>query len=246
MKYFLILVLLLASSASMSKDKTENLKSVKEMLQDIEAGLIFQYNNRLGFYLGDRSPSNALLEISKNLENDSDYIVIKKGSFRLIRDKKNGHVYFGNQSIIVEAVNDWTYQSVHLLIDKPIKGKGNALVPDDFGCRDFNVLDWIERNDFEEYNYLPLIRLNDEDFNKKVHTLYTIPYFNSNSNAVVIALGESGNRAGSHSYIVFDTKMYEYAILGWQSCGVLPPSIINRTKQKNILFKIKKMFNLVN
>ena len=246
MKYFLILVLLLASSASMSKDKTANLKSVKEMLQDIEAGLIFQYNNRLGFYLGDRSPSNALLEISKNLENDSDYIVIKKGSFRLIRDKKNGHVYFGNQSIVIEAVNDWTYQSVHLLIDKPLK-RG-------FGCVDWNVpslsmngnLRQLEPELNKEYEYLPLIKLDDEDFNKKVHTLYTIPYFNSNSNAVVIALGESGNRAGSHSYIVFDTKMYEYAILGWQSCGVLPPSIINRTKQKNILFKIKKMFNLVN
>ena len=245
LKYLIIIILLSTYSMVSSKDEIINIKSVKEMFKDRNPSLEFEYNDFFNFSVGDESPMNTLIELSKKLENDDDYIVIKKGSFRLIKDKINDHVYFGNHHIVIEAENQWIWQSVHLLIDKPIKGKGNVLVPDDFGCRDWNVLDWIERNDFEEYNYLPLIKLNDDDFNKMKHSLFTIPYFNSKPNTVVIALGESGNHAGGHRYILFDTNTHEYAILGpFKDCGRFPDTlIIKEHKRKNIFLKIKEIFN---
>ena len=245
LKYLLIIILLSTYSLASSKDGIINIKSVKEMFKDRNPSLKFEYNYFFNFSVGDESPMNTLTELSKKLENDDDYIVIKKGSFRMIKDKTNDHVYFGNHHIVIEAENQWIWQSVHLLIDKPIKGKENVLVPDDFGCRDWNVLDWIQRNDFEEYNYLPLIKLNDDDFNKTKHNLFTIPYFNSKPNTVVVALGESGNHAGGHRYILFDTNTHEYAILGpFKDCGSFPDTLISKEhKRIKIFLKIKEIFN---
>ncbi len=245
LKYLIIIILLSTYSMVSSKDEIINIKSVKEMFKDRNPSLEFEYNYFFNFSVGDESPMNTLIELSKKLENDDDYIVIKKGSFRLIKDKINDYVYFGNHHIVIEAENQLIWQSVHLLIDKPIKGKGNVLVSDDFGCRDWNVLDWIERNDFEEYNYLPLIRLNDDDFNKTKHDLFTIPYFNRKPNTVVIALGESGNHGGGHRYILFDTNTHEYAVLGpFKNCGKFPDTLTSKEhKRTNIFLKIKEIFN---
>ena len=101
------------------------------MFKDRNPSLEFEYNDFFNFLL--EMVANEHINRIIKIENDDDYIVIK-GSFRLIKDKINDHVYFGNHHIVIEAENQWIWQSVHLLIDKPIKGKG-CLVPDDFGCR---------------------------------------------------------------------------------------------------------------
>ena len=59
------------------------------MFKDRNPSLEFEYNDFFNFSVGDESPMNTLIELSKKLENDDDYIVIKKGSFRLIKDKIN-------------------------------------------------------------------------------------------------------------------------------------------------------------
>ena len=116
----------------------------------------------------------------------------------MIREK-DGPAYFGNEKIIIKAINGWTTQSVNLLIKNTLKRRQI----------EWNVpsLLWSRKQfgtGFEEFYYQPFIKLTDEEFNKKKHLLYTIPYFSSNSDAVVIAIGESGNHGGGHGYLVFD------------------------------------------
>jgi len=216
MKYLLIISCLLFTSVGWSNDDSLNLKSIKD-IENVE------FNTIRGFlsYVNATHSLDAYLflqEVSKKLENKSEYKVIKKGSFIMIKDKNHGLAYFGNEKIIIESEDLLTYQSVSLLIDKPIN---------DFMCIDYVVPDWGYKKDWEIDNF-PLVRL--RDYNKE-HNLYIIPYFSSLPSAVVIAIGSAGNHGGGHQYMVFDINTNEYAILGpSKECGEFPPSIVNRGK----------------
>ena len=59
-------------------------------------------------------------------------------------------------------------------------------------------------------NYLPLIKLNDDDFNKTKHNLFTIPYFNSKPNTVVVALGESAQEGIGIFYLILIHMHMQY------------------------------------
>jgi len=176
------------------------------------------------------------VQLFTNLVNNSiannNKIINKwsEGSFHLMEKKKydfttyknDYNVFFGNGSIIFKHANNFIYETVYIMTERP-----NST----FYCIDGTPI--LKYNKNIIYNYEQrrsrMVRI-DELENE---SFYTFPFFDEKEPSVTLAIGYTSytGRGGALYYIILSTISNKYHITELYDCGKIPPEIPHNVRR---------------